>query len=189
MGICDEHAPPSADRTRGPKIELYLGDFNQLVQQAEAIILLTPLGRGHDPGLLAPLLDLLPDDAFAGKPVLLVATGGPSEHVSELQQTYAAEFRRLQANLLQPPLHIGSRAWINRRRQSAQAGPCSDAGEFIGWLTIKDPRGAVVTDVRRLRSHPLVPATIPIHGYLYDVKTGRLVEVPEATTKLGAAGP
>ena len=112
MGICDEHAPPSADRTRGPKIELYLGDFNQLVQQAEAIILLTPLGRGHDPGLLAPLLDLLPDDAFAGKPVLLVATGSPSEHVSELQQTYAAEFRRLQANLLQPPLHIGSRAWI-----------------------------------------------------------------------------
>src|SRR5690348_5356352 len=39
------------------------------------------------------------------------------------------------------------------------AGPGSDAGEFIDWLTIKDPRAAVVTDVRRLRTHPLVPAT------------------------------
>ena len=93
-------------------IQLYLGDFNQLVQQAEAIILLTPMGTGNDPGLLAPLLDLLPDGAFAGKPVLLTATGGPSERVGELQQAYAAEFKRLQANLLQPALHIGLRAWI-----------------------------------------------------------------------------
>ena len=35
--------------------------------------------------------------------------------------------------------------------------------------------------------HPLVPSTIPIYGYLYDVSTGRLVEVPEAT-KAGAVG-
>jgi hypothetical protein len=34
------------------------------------------------------------------------------------------------------------------------------------------PRGA---------SHPLVPGHIPIYGYYYDVKSGRLVEVPEAT--------
>lgn len=93
-------------------IQLYLDDFSQLVQQAEKIILLTPMGTGNAPGLLAPLLDLLPDGAFADKPVLLVATGGPSERVSELQQTYAAAFQRLQANLLQPPLHIGLRAWI-----------------------------------------------------------------------------
>ena len=72
--------------------------------------------------------------------------------------------------------------------QDTGAGPGSDAGEFIDWLTIKDPRRAVVSDVRRLRTHPLVPATIPIYGYLYDVKTGRLVEVPEAT-ELGAARP
>ena len=72
--------------------------------------------------------------------------------------------------------------------QDPGAGPGSDAGDFIDWLTIKDPRGAVVSDVRRLRTHPLVPATIPIYGYLFDVKTGRLVEVPEAT-KLGAARP
>jgi carbonic anhydrase len=31
-----------------------------------------------------------------------------------------------------------------------------------------------------------VPKSIPIYGYIYDVKTGRLVEVPAATAA-GAA--
>jgi carbonic anhydrase len=60
-------------------------------------------------------------------------------------------------------------------------GPGSREGDFIDWLTIADRAGAVVADVSRIRSHPLVPVNIPVHGYVYDVKTGRLVEVPEAT--------
>ena len=65
-------------------------------------------------------------------------------------------------------------------------GPGSDAGKHIDFLTISDQQGAVVDDVRRIREHPLVPAGIPIHGFLYDVKSGRLVEVEEAS-KAGAA--
>ena len=61
------------------------------------------------------------------------------------------------------------------------AGPGSTEGQFIDWLTIKDPSKSVVADVRRIRNHPLVPSDIPIYGYIYDVTTGRLVEVPEAT--------
>jgi carbonic anhydrase len=38
----------------------------------------------------------------------------------------------------------------------------------------------VVVDVRRIRHHPLVPGRIPIHGYVYDVRSGRLIEVAEA---------
>ena len=44
----------------------------------------------------------------------------------------------------------------------------------------------VVDDVRRLRSHPLVAPDITIYGFIYDVRSGRLIEVPEATT-LGKA--
>ena len=40
----------------------------------------------------------------------------------------------------------------------------------------------MVQDVRRIRAHPLVPSNVPIHGYIYDVKTGRLNEVKAATT-------
>jgi carbonic anhydrase len=60
-------------------------------------------------------------------------------------------------------------------------GPGSTAGESIDWLTIRDQSESVVEDVRRIREHPLVPRNIPIYGYIYDVKTGRLIEVPEAT--------
>jgi len=28
---------------------------------------------------------------------------------------------------------------------------------------------------------PLVPNEIPVHCYVYDVATGRLIEIPEAT--------
>ena len=57
-------------------------------------------------------------------------------------------------------------------------GPGSTEGEFIDWLTMKDNAAAVVADVRRIRNHPLIPRSIPIHGYIYDVRTGRLEEVP-----------
>jgi carbonic anhydrase len=60
-------------------------------------------------------------------------------------------------------------------------GPGSRAGEFIEWLTIPDQKQAVVDDVTRIRTHPLVPQSIPIYGYVYDVKTGKLLEVEAAT--------
>src|SRR5664279_1956062 len=66
-------------------------------------------------------------------------------------------------------------------------GPGSRAGEFIEWLTIPDQKQAVVDDVTRIRNHPLVPRSIPIYGYVYDVKTGKLNEV-EAATKAGLPG-
>jgi carbonic anhydrase len=60
-------------------------------------------------------------------------------------------------------------------------GGGSPAGLFIKWHTIKNQAASVTQDVKRIRTHPLVPGFIPISGYIYDVKTGRLVEVPEAT--------
>jgi carbonic anhydrase len=57
----------------------------------------------------------------------------------------------------------------------------SIAGEYIEWLTIRDLAQSVVSDVTRIRTHPLVPSSIPIYGFIYDVNSGRLIEVPEAT--------
>ncbi|MDA3012751.1 MAG: carbonic anhydrase [Actinomycetota bacterium] len=61
------------------------------------------------------------------------------------------------------------------------AGPGSDEGKYINWLTISDAKGSVVEDVVRIRNHPLVPGNIPVYGYIYDVRSGRLIEVPAAT--------
>jgi len=64
-------------------------------------------------------------------------------------------------------------------------GPGSRAARYIEFLTISDQKQAVIDDVERIRTHPLVPASIPVYGYVYDVKTGRLIEIDEAT-KIGA---
>ena len=59
-------------------------------------------------------------------------------------------------------------------------GPGSTEGDYIDWLTISDQTRSVTADVRRLRFHPLVPPEIPIYGFVFDVRTGKVVEVPEA---------
>ena len=68
-----------------------------------------------------------------------------------------------------------------RRRKSNPGKQESHEGDYINWLTIDDPVQSVAEDVARLRCHPLVPEDIVIHGYLYDVNTGRLVRTPPAT--------
>jgi carbonic anhydrase len=60
-------------------------------------------------------------------------------------------------------------------------GPGSLEGHFIEWLTIRDQAQSVVADVARIKAHPLVPKHIPVYGYIYEVATGRLIEVAEAT--------
>ncbi len=60
-------------------------------------------------------------------------------------------------------------------------GPGSSEGAYIDWLTISEQSSSVASDVQRIRNHPLVPSRIPVYGFVYDVRSGRLIEVPEAT--------
>jgi carbonic anhydrase len=76
---------------------------------------------------------------------------------------------------------LGRKGW-----RDVGQGPGSPEGAFVPWLTFKDNAKAVAADVQRIRNHPLVPASIPIYGYIYDVRSGRLDEVADATA-LGRA--
>lgn len=60
-------------------------------------------------------------------------------------------------------------------------GPGSAEGKYIDWLTIKNQEESVTEDVLRIKNHPLVPGNIPVYGYIYDCKSGKLIEVPSAT--------
>lgn len=91
-------------------------------------------------------------------------------------ETFTGEVMR---GLLEKSLETA--ALENGKWRDVGRGPGSVEGEFVDWLTIGDREGSVVRDVRRLRAHPLVPRSIPVYGYVYDVRTGRLAEVPEAT--------
>ncbi len=53
----------------------------------------------------------------------------------------------------------------------------SPEGWNIAWLNFRDLAGSVREDVARIRAHPLTQADIPVHGFIYDVRTGRLLAV------------
>jgi carbonic anhydrase len=47
-------------------------------------------------------------------------------------------------------------------------------------LSSRSPRTGSAREFSRLTAASLVPNDILIYGYIYDVKSGKLVEVPEA---------
>jgi carbonic anhydrase len=71
---------------------------------------------------------------------------------------------------------VDSQGW-----HDSHAGGGTTDGKFINWLTISDNAKSVVEDVQRIRSNAMVPSDIPIYGYIYDCKTGKLNEITEAT--------
>lgn len=87
-------------------------------------------------------------------------------------------------DLLEDNLETASfdgKAWSNPKH-----GHGSAHGHFTKWHTFKDNEQSVAQDVQRIREHPLVAGHIPIYGYIYDVHSGRLIEV-EAATEAGKA--
>lgn len=78
---------------------------------------------------------------------------------------------------------------VNGAWKDTGKGPGSSEGEFIEWLAFQDQKQSVIDDVVRIRSHALVPRDIGIYGYIIDVATGRLNEVPEATGRGAALAP
>ena len=82
-------------------------------------------------------------------------------------------------NLLEDSLETAQfdgNEWTNPKH-----GHGASAGRFVKWHTIEDQPSSVTQDVRRIREHPLVAGHISIYGYVYDVHSGKLVEVAEAT--------
>jgi carbonic anhydrase len=60
-----------------------------------------------------------------------------------------------------------------RRRVSESAG--QDAS-WQSFHVVEDQARALAEDVQKVRSHPLIPDTVAIGGFLYDVDTGLLTQ-------------
>jgi carbonic anhydrase len=53
----------------------------------------------------------------------------------------------------------------------------ADAKEPAHFHAFDDLEANVRQQIQRVRSHPWIPKHIPVRGFVYDVKTGRLTEV------------
>jgi len=68
--------------------------------------------------------------------------------------------------------HHGTKWWNVRKSAHTPAD--------IQWLTFKDLIDSIIDDVTRIRSHPLVPPTVTIYGFVYHIHHGTLEPVPQA---------
>ena len=87
----------------------------------------------------------------------------------------------LLSSSLEPAVN-GENGWIDVGK-----GPGSEAGKNIDLLTFDDPATCVLDDIIKIKNHPLVPNSIPVYGFLFDVKNGKLIEVKEASLAGAAA--
>lgn len=71
-------------------------------------------------------------------------------------------------------------AMATSTEEQLQERVSASAGQDASWQpfhVIGDQAAALKQDVARVRAHPLIPAAIPVGGFLYDVDTGLLEQV------------
>jgi FMN reductase len=96
-----------------PAEALMHADFNNAdikaakgqVEQADAIVISTPVYKAAYCGLLKTFLDLLPQDGFAGKLVLPLATGGSQSHMLALDYALRPVLSALGAKHVLPSIY------------------------------------------------------------------------------------
>lgn len=69
----------------------------------------------------------------------------------------------------------GKVGFVNAKQEGGSA-----EGTFVNFLTIADEVQAVKDDVARIRGYPLISGSVPIHGYIYSVTTGKVAHVVSA---------
>ena len=103
--------PPSDPANRRIASQ-FIADTVEQIQQAAAIVLVTPATKESSPTLLASVLDLLPDNIFSKKPVLLFATGGLPGQVAILERALRQILFRLGTTTIAARVHVGTGSWL-----------------------------------------------------------------------------
>jgi FMN reductase len=103
--------PPNEAATRRIAGQ-FVGDAIEQIDNASAIVIVTPAAKEGSQTLLTSLLELLPDNLFAKKPVLLFATGGLPGHVAILESDLRETFVRLGTKTVAARVHIGTGGWL-----------------------------------------------------------------------------
>ena len=68
-------------------------------------------------------------------------------------------------------------AMASATEQELRERVAASAGVDASWQSfhvVTDQVAALADDVQKIRSHPLIPDTVPVGGFMYDVDTGLL---------------
>jgi len=105
------------------------------VTSADGLIVVTPIFNASYSGLFKSFFDVIDDDALAGRPVLIAATGGSARHSLALEHAVRPLFSYLRAVTIPTSVYAAPEDW---------AGAVADAGGVGASAT-----GALAERIRR----------------------------------------
>ena len=116
-----------------------LAAAQQAVTEADGLIVVTPVFSASYSGLFKSFFDVLEQDALAGKPVLIAATGGTARHSLVLEHALRPLFAYLHAVVVPTGVYAASEDW---GAEGLDARIERVAGELAGLMTGLAPQRA-----------------------------------------------
>ena len=106
------------------------------VVEADAVIAATPVFNASYRGLFKSFFDIIDKDSFAGKPVLIAATGGSPRHSMVLDHAVRPMFSYLRAVVVPTGVYAASEDWAGTSGDTATLADRVDraAGELVALL-------------------------------------------------------
>jgi FMN reductase len=106
------------------------------VTQADGLIAATPVFNASYSGLFKSFFDIVDKDSFAGKPVLIAATGGSPRHSMVLDHALRPMFSYLRAVVVPTGVYAASEDWAGTSGDTATLADRVDraAGDLVALL-------------------------------------------------------
>ena len=126
------------------------GDAIRSVQDADALIVATPVFNASYSGLFKSFFDLVDVDAMEGKPVLIAATGGSPRHSMVLDHALRPLFGYLRTVVVPTGVYAASEDWASTsgdttslsdriRRAATQLAALLSSGSGLAAVTSQAP--------------------------------------------------
>jgi len=167
-GKVDLHLPPARQLAILTCVDARIDPAKLLgLQEGDAHIIRNAGGRASEDAIRS----LIISHKFLGTKEWLVI-----HHTDCGMQTFTDDVVRALLRKSLKTAKVDQQGWHNVEESGG-----SYAANYLAFLPIANLEESVVEDVSRIKEHPLVAPDIPIYGYVYQVDTGLLVEVTEAT--------
>ncbi len=128
--LATEIAEATVNTSRSAALQAALDE----VEQADAVVTVSPTFKAGYSGLFKAFWDLVGNDALRGVPVLLGATGGTPRHSLMIDSALRPLFSYLRAKVLSSSIFAASDDWgeVTGGQESARTTPLQDRIEAAG---------------------------------------------------------
>ncbi|MFJ5921460.1 FMN reductase [Kitasatospora sp. NPDC092948] len=116
-----------------------LRDAVRAVEEADGLIVVTPIFSASYSGLFKSFVDVLDKDALTGTPVLIAATGGTARHSLALEHAMRPLFAHLRAVVVPTAVFAASEDWGANGADGSLAGRIDRAARELAALLAGRP--------------------------------------------------